>query len=142
ASVKQLDFRYFIDPTIPDDAIGDQDKVKLLLEHLLDNAIKFTDQGQVRFDVTLDEEHKNTRDVWLRFVIKDTGCGVPESLQRDIFDSFRQGDGSLTRRKGGLGIGLALCKRIVEILQGQMLFRSAAQQGTTVVVTLPFQPCM
>lgn len=142
ASVQQLDFRYFIDPAIPDDVVGDPDKLKLLLEHLLDNAAKFTDQGQIRFDVTVDEEHKDTRDIWLRFVIKDTGCGVPESLQREIFDSFRQADGSMTRRKGGLGIGLALCRRIVDILQGHMVFRSAAQQGTTVVVTLPFQPCM
>jgi two-component system, sensor histidine kinase LadS len=142
AAVQQLDFRYFIDPSIPDDLVGDQDKLKLLLEHLLDNAAKFTDHGQIRFDVTIDDEHSHAREIWLRFVIKDTGCGVPESLQKEIFDSFKQADGSMTRRKGGLGIGLALCKRIVDILQGQMIFKSAAQQGTTVVVTLPFQPCM
>lgn len=142
ASVHYLDFRYYLDPSIPDYVAGDSDKLQLLLDHLLDNAMKFTDSGQVRFDVSLDDQHPGERPLWLKFVIKDTGCGVPESLQKEIFDSFRQGDGSMTRRKGGLGIGLALCKRIVNMLQGQLLFRSAVQQGTTVIVSLPFQPCM
>lgn len=142
ASVQYLDFRYHLDPSIPDYVAGDADKLQLLLDHLLDNALKFTDSGQVRFDVSLDNQQESERALWLKFVIKDTGCGVPESLQKDIFDSFKQADGSMTRRKGGLGIGLALCKRIVTMLQGQLLFKSAVQQGTTVIVSLPFQPCV
>lgn len=139
-AIQQLDFVYRLDPAVPDDVVGDHDKLKLLLDHLLENAAKFTDQGQIQLDVALAESPQNSRDIWLRFTITDTGCGVPESLQREIFDSFRQGDNSMTRRKGGLGIGLALCKRIVDILQGQMQFRSAIQQGTTVEVRLPFRP--
>lgn len=135
----QLEFLYELDPAVPDDVVGDHDKLKLLLDHLLDNAAKFTDQGQIRLAVSLEPAAENSQELWLRFTITDTGCGVPESLHREIFDSFRQADNSMTRRKGGLGIGLALCKRIVAILQGQMKFRSAIQQGTTVEVRLPFQ---
>ena len=140
AAIQQLEFRYHLDPAVPEDLAGDYDKIKLLLDHLLDNACKFTDNGQIRFDVTLDEPHDGG-ELWLKFVIKDTGCGVPESLQHDIFNSFKQADGSMTRRKGGLGIGLALCKRTVDILGGSMMFKSAVQQGTTVVLSLPFQYC-
>lgn len=141
AAIKQLEFRHHIDPSIPSDLAGDFDKVKLLLDQVLDNAIKFTDSGHIRFDVTVDEERKHKDTLWLKFVIRDTGCGVPESLQGEIFNSFKQGDGSMTRRKGGLGIGLALSKRIIDILDGRLTFKSSVLDGTTVILSLPFRPC-
>lgn len=138
ASVQHLDFKFHLDPNIPANMEGDEDKLKLLLDHLLDNAFKFTDIGQVRFDisklVTADNQAEK-----LQFIIKDSGCGVPESLQSEIFNSFKQADGSLTRRKGGLGIGLALCQKIVTILEGKLEFKSVVNEGTQVVLTLPFK---
>ncbi len=141
AAIKQVEFRYHVDSAIPADLTGDGDKLKLLLEHLLDNATKFTDTGSIRFDVSIDDERRSHDRSWLKFVIRDTGCGVPESLQAEIFNSFKQADGSMTRRKGGLGIGLALCQRIVDILDGKLVFRSSVQEGTTVMLMLPFRPC-
>ena len=139
ASMQDLEFEFNLDSSIPITLEGDEDKLKLLLDHLLDNAFKFTDQGGVCFEVSLlqptDADHEK-----LQFVIRDTGCGVPESLQSDIFNSFKQADGSLTRRKGGLGIGLALCQKIVNILAGNLEFKSVVNEGTQVILTLPFRP--
>ncbi len=139
AAMQDLDFDFKLDNNISMTVEGDEDKLRLLLDHLLDNAFKFTDQGYVRFEVThLQSSESNVEK--LMFVIRDSGCGVPESLQSDIFNSFKQADGSLTRRKGGLGIGLALCQRIVNLLQGKLEFKSVVNEGTQVVLTLPFQP--
>lgn len=139
ASMQGLDFEFALDREIPMTLEGDEDKLKLLLDHLLDNAFKFTDQGQVTFKVDYLPVSDSGLEK-LRFTIRDTGCGVPESLQSEIFNSFKQADGSLTRRKGGLGIGLALCQKIVNIMQGQLEFRSRLNEGAEVILTLPFRP--
>lgn len=139
ASMQDLTFDFNLDSSIPITLEGDEDKLKLLLDHLLDNAFKFTDQGGVCFEVSLLQPTDSDQEK-LQFVIRDTGCGVPESLQSDIFNSFKQADGSLTRRKGGLGIGLALCQKIVNILAGKLEFKSVVNEGTQVVLTLPFRP--
>lgn len=139
AAMQDLDFNFNIDSAIPLTLAGDEDKLRLLLDHLLDNAFKFTDNGSVNFDVKLDDAAEANIQR-LIFVIRDTGCGVPESLQSDIFNSFTQADGSLTRRKGGLGIGLALSQKIVNLMHGHLEFRSAINEGTQVVLTLPFNP--
>lgn len=139
AAMQDIGFDYKLDNKIPFTLEGDEDKLKLLLDHLLDNAFKFTDQGSVYFEVS----HVQSTDSGLeklQFIIRDTGCGVPESLQSDIFNSFKQADGSLTRRKGGLGIGLALCQKIVNILDGKLEFKSVVGEGTQVTLTLPFRP--
>ncbi|TNC85503.1 MAG: hypothetical protein CSH49_17745 [Alcanivorax sp.] len=139
ASMQDLDFDFKLDNKIPMTLAGDEDKLRLLLDHLLDNAFKFTDQGFIRFEVTYLQSGDDELEK-LQFVIRDSGCGVPESLQSDIFNSFKQADGSLTRRKGGLGIGLALCQKIVTLLQGKLEFRSVVNEGTQVVLTLAFKP--
>ena len=138
ASMQNLDFDFKLDNKIPMTLAGDEDKLRLLLDHLLDNAFKFTDHGFVRFEVTHLQSSEDGVEK-LQFVIRDSGCGVPESLQSDIFNSFKQADGSLTRRKGGLGIGLALCQKIVSLLKGKLEFKSVVNEGTQVVLTLVFR---
>lgn len=139
AAIQGLEFHFYLDSSIPASLSGDEDKLKLLLDHLLDNAFKFTDQGSIHFNINA-ERMENRDSLMLRFSIRDSGCGVPESLQAEIFDSFKQADGSLTRRKGGLGIGLALSSKIVHILGGTMHFQSTVGLGTEVTLSLPFQP--
>ena len=139
AAIQGIDFKFKLDPKIPTDVDGDEDKLKLLLDHILDNAYKFTDHGSVRFLINAKQQQDES--LRLEFEISDTGCGVPESLQSEIFDSFKQADGSLTRRKGGLGIGLALSRKIVDILGGELKFKSVVGEGTTVTLLLDFQPC-
>ncbi len=139
AAIQGLEFDFHLDATLPSDLEGDQDKLRLLLDHILDNAFKFTDHGKVSFNIkceSIDDESAQ-----LKFIIKDSGCGVPESLHSEIFDSFKQADSSLTRRKGGLGIGLALSQKIVDILKGKLTFESVVSEGTTVTLLLNFTPC-
>ena len=133
---KGIAFQFHMSADIPEKLHGDKSKLRLVLQHLLDNAWKFTDQGEVVFRCL--PLHQSRDDIRLRFQVADTGCGVPESLQDTIFESFRQADGSLTRKKGGLGIGLALSKDIVRILEGRLDFQSRPNQGTTVTLDLDF----
>ncbi len=131
---KNLKFKTQIDPGIPNTVIGDRQKTLILLDHLLDNATKFTDEGSVTFSVTQSET-----DNCLEFRIQDTGCGIPSDMKELVFESFRQLDGTMTRSKGGLGIGLAICKRITEILKGDLSIESAESKGTLVTLTLKFE---
>jgi CheY-like chemotaxis protein len=133
---KGVRFQFHISSEIPDKLHGDQNKVRLVLQHILDNAWKFTDEGEVVFRcLPIQQTRERIR---IRFQVSDTGCGVEESKSELIFESFRQADGSLTRKKGGLGIGLALSKDIIEILNGELHFESVPQQGTSVTVDLEF----
>ncbi|MCG8316756.1 MAG: ATP-binding protein, partial [Pseudomonadales bacterium] len=131
---KGVKFLADIDTNIPNKIRGDKIKIRLVLQHILDNAWKFTDQGQVEFKCqVISDAHDEIK---LEFSVADTGCGVPEQMKDSIFESFRQVDGSLTRAKGGLGIGLALCKNIIEILSGTLQFESQENQGTRVTLCL------
>ncbi len=133
---KDVSFRFHLSEEIPDKLHGDKGKLRLVLQHLLDNAWKFTDQGEVVFRCL--PLHQSRDDIRIRFQVADTGCGVPDSMKETIFESFRQADGSLTRKKGGLGIGLALSKDIIQILEGQLDFQSTPGEGTTVTLDLDF----
>ncbi|OUS28838.1 hypothetical protein A9Q99_10645 [Gammaproteobacteria bacterium 45_16_T64] len=149
-TVRGITYKTTIDDCIPPFISSDESKLVIVLSHILDNAIKFTENGTVTFSIIPhpDETHyTRTFDVnnntstpstslRLRFIISDTGCGVPLEQQAYIFDSFRQADASLTRKQGGLGIGLALCKRIVDVLNGKLHFLSTPGTGTTVTVDL------
>ncbi|MDX1693427.1 MAG: 7TM diverse intracellular signaling domain-containing protein [Ketobacteraceae bacterium] len=133
---KGIRFEFHLSEEIPQKLHGDKSKLRLVLQHLLDNAWKFTDEGEVVFRcLPLSQNRDQIR---IRFQVADTGCGVPDSMRDTIFESFRQADGSLTRKKGGLGIGLALSKDIIEILEGRLDFQSAPGRGTTVTVDLDF----
>lgn len=135
AEQKGIAFKLVFQDALPNLISADRNKIKILLEHLLDNAIKFTDEGSVHFDVSFTPNAIGSKGS-LGFCITDTGCGIPEDQFDLIFESFKQVDGSMTRRKGGLGIGLALCKSIVEILSAKLTLDSKLGEGTTVGLAL------
>ncbi len=109
-----------IDDKVPRFVIGDQEKLRQVLLNLMTNAIKFTTGGEVSLGITcLNTEHA-AQEVELRFKVKDTGIGIAQSSQQTIFDAFTQADSSTSRRFGGTGMGLAICREIV------------AQQGGTI----------
>ena len=138
ANEKRLDLAYVIEPDVPPTLVGDVTRVRQILVNLLNNAVKFTPQGQVGLTVTA----RATNAVWeVGFAVKDTGIGIPPARQQDLFQSFSQIDTSTTRRYGGTGLGLAICKRLAELMGGRIWVESSgvANEGATFSFTIVTQ---
>ncbi|MDP2827092.1 MAG: ATP-binding protein [Sulfuricellaceae bacterium] len=136
ATKKGLSFETRLDPNIPPILMGDSKRLGQILDNLLDNAIKFTQAGGIHLQATLLE--KSSQVAMLRFDIKDSGIGMSEDQLQRLFRAFSQGDSSSTRQYGGTGIGLALTKRLVELMGGEIRVESQPAHGSTFTVLLPF----
>jgi two-component system, sporulation sensor kinase E len=112
---------------------SDRKKIETIVVSLLSNAIKFTEKG----DVAVSARHMSGRPGWVTIEVKDTGIGIPEDARDKIFEGFKQLDGSNTRRYGGLGMGLFLVNRCVQILGGEVEVDSKLGSGSTFTVHLP-----
>jgi PAS domain S-box-containing protein len=119
---KGLVFTCDIVPEVPDTLVGDVNCFRQIIGHLVDNAIKFTEQGEIGIRVTA--EALTTEDVCLHCTVTDTGIGIPEEKQRLIFAPFMQVDGSTTRMHGGTGLGLAIVSQLVDMMQGRVWVES------------------
>ncbi|MCL2708168.1 MAG: ATP-binding protein [Defluviitaleaceae bacterium] len=125
---KNQKFTSDLDPSIPSSAFGDERQIKKVLVNLLANAVKFTPEyGSVDLKVAKTEESDET--FTLMFTVADNGIGIPEEKQRNLFTIFEQADGSATRKHGGIGIGLALSKKIVEMMDGRIWVDSSLGKG-------------
>jgi signal transduction histidine kinase/CheY-like chemotaxis protein/HPt (histidine-containing phosphotransfer) domain-containing protein len=132
ATVKGLDLECQIDPDVPAWCIGDASRLKQLLQNLLGNAVKFTDSGMVSLAVSRDAGQSR-----LCFRVTDSGVGIPQHLQKSIFEPFQQGDPSATRRFGGSGLGLAICRDVARIMQGDVQVESTPGAGSCFTLSLP-----
>jgi PAS domain S-box-containing protein len=134
---KALEFRLDCPPEVMRlSFIGDPERLGEVLSHLLDNAIKFTPHGLVTLRVVLNED--NSTRALLRFEIEDSGIGISPELQKRAFGLFEQGDGSATRKYGGTGLGLALCKELVELMGGNLNVDSTEGHGSRFWFVLGF----
>lgn len=116
-------------------AFVDRLKLKQILTNLISNAFKFTTTGEIRLQVI---EKVIAEKNWLQFTVIDTGIGVELSKQNSLFEPFVQADGSVKRRYGGTGLGLTVCKRLVQLMGGEIFLNSLGKnQGTRVIFTLP-----
>ncbi|MDR2695135.1 MAG: hypothetical protein LBC79_01980 [Deltaproteobacteria bacterium] len=136
AAAKGLLFELHIDEALPEMLVGDAPHLRQILLHLLHNAIKFTEQGQVSLHVQAQEESE--RQVSVHFLVRDTGIGIAPEHQARIFEGFTQVDGSMTRRYGGSGLGLALSKNMAELMRGTLRVESEPGRGSTFHLRLPF----
>ncbi len=125
-------------PDVPRQVAGDPGRLRQILINLLNNAIKFTEQGEVELRVMTHATPDAL--ISLEFSVRDTGIGIPEENQKLIFDAFTQEDTSTTRRFGGTGLGLTISSRIAGLMGGRIWVESAPGQGSTFHVLLPFQP--
>ncbi|GIV16072.1 MAG: hypothetical protein KatS3mg022_1507 [Armatimonadota bacterium] len=130
-----------IAPNVPRAVVGDELRIRQIVNNLVNNATKFTEQGSITVGLEYLGEtgNEHNRQAKLRIRVSDTGIGIPpESLPR-IFDEFTQADGSITRRYGGTGLGLAISKKLVEMMGGQISVQSEPGKGSTfwVDLTLP-----
>ena len=128
ASQKNQAFSLNFDQEIPVSLIGDEKRLKQVLTNLLINAVKYTpEHGEINFNVHVISDE--SRSVTLQFEVSDNGVGISKEQQANLFTLFEQADGSNTRKHGGVGIGLALVKRIVEMMGGSIWVESEPYQG-------------
>jgi PAS domain S-box-containing protein len=132
ASEKGLDLAYELDPQVPSALIGDAPRLRQVLINLLNNAVKFTEQGEVVLSIKVAASLPSR----LHFAVRDTGIGIPDDRVGDLFESFSQVDASTTRQYGGTGLGLAISKRLSELMGGSMWVKSRVGEGSTFNFTI------
>lgn len=131
AQGKQLEFKVERKNGVPDWLVTDEVKLKQILKNLLSNAFKFTEKGQVRFSIEPGEGEM------VAFSVSDTGIGIPEESQKEIFEAFRQVDGTIQRKYGGTGLGMTISNEYAKLLGGEIRVTSAQGKGSTFVLSLP-----
>lgn len=120
-------------PTEDSLIITDSQHLQRVFSIIMNNAVKFTDEGQIDFGYKLDEENK------LLFYVKDTGIGISPEYHQAIFERFRQADESFTRLHGGLGLGLSICKGLLKLMNGNVCVESDGQTGSTFYFNISYQ---
>ncbi|MCK4306407.1 MAG: hypothetical protein KAY24_19350 [Candidatus Eisenbacteria sp.] len=139
AREKGLDLSHHVVPEVPEMVVGDAGLLQQLLTHLVGNAIKFTPHGRV--EVRVEPAGPAPGDgMTLRFMVRDTGVGIPAEKQEIIFKAFTQADGSMTRQYGGMGLGLTIAASLTKIMGGKIWLESQPGQGCTFFFTARFNP--
>jgi signal transduction histidine kinase/DNA-binding response OmpR family regulator len=140
AAEKGLNLAFMVEPALPLSVSGDSLRLRQVLLNILNNAIKFTENGDVVLNVSRETGPALEEGIiLLRFAVKDSGPGIPPDKMDKLFQSFGQLDASTTRRYGGTGLGLAISKRIVELMDGQIWVESPPGQGATFIFTARMQ---
>lgn len=139
AKEKGLDLKPVISPGVPDWLVGDPLRLEQVLFHLLTNAIKFTERGQVTLRISSDSESTAYDPIVLTFSVQDSGIGMDEQTMARLYQPFTQADSSATRLHGGTGLGLAICKQLVEMMGGSLTAESTPGNGSTFTFTARFE---
>ena len=130
-----IGFRLSKDPLVPNWFFGDSKRIAQVLLNVLNNAVKFTNEGEVSMDVRLIAKDKDKYHI--SFTIRDTGIGMTEEQLNKLFTPFEQGDTSINRRFGGSGLGLSIVKNLVDLMGGGIKVFSTPGEGTTFIIELP-----
>jgi signal transduction histidine kinase len=139
AARKGLAVRYHIDPGFSGKMVGDSGRLGQILLNLTGNAVKFTEKGEVNVRAYPKEVGECSDRFDLCLEVSDTGVGIPEDKLKMIFEPFSQADGSLTRKYGGVGLGLNIVKRFTELMGGTVRIESQVGVGTTFRVQIPMK---
>lgn len=137
AHAKNIELSSAFAGDVPPSLYGDRARLRQVLTHLIGNAVKFTSKGTIAVRMSLARQ--NESQCWITCRVTDSGMGIEKAAQEHVFDAFRQGDGSATRKFGGTGLGLALAKRITELMGGDIGFESTPGSGSTFWITIPFR---
>ena len=122
-----------LDEDVPDHLIGDPHRLQQILINLTNNAVKFTEKGEVCVSIKKFDE-----DFW-QIQVSDTGEGIPKEALNYVFETFRQVEDSVTRKQGGVGLGLSIVKQLAELMGGRVSVTSEVGSGSMFIVTLPLK---
>jgi CheY-like chemotaxis protein len=125
---KGLELAYRVATDVPDRLVGDPGRLRQILLNLIENAVKFTEEGEVLVNVTTQRYTGNQAD--LSFSVEDTGIGIPRDKQKDVFSAFKQVDAKTTSQYGGTGLGLAVSSQLVRLMGGELAVSSEEGQGS------------
>ena len=134
---KDLELLIDISPDVPIGLVGDALRINQILTNFSSNAIKFTEKGEIKIDITTIE--KNEESIKLQFAVSDTGIGLTEDQQSKLFAAFTQADSSTTRRYGGTGLGLAITKKLAALMGGEVWLESEYEKGSTFYFSCEFK---
>ncbi len=134
---KGLSLNFIIPSNLPDYLYGDYNRLQQVINNLINNAVKFTDTGEIT--VKVKEISRNGKTITLQFTVKDTGIGISRENINKLFKSFSQIDGTFTRKHGGTGLGLIISKQLVEMMGGSIWIESEEGKGSAFIFTIPFQ---
>ena len=145
AGNKGLELAFRIDEDVPSWVMGDVTRVRQVLVNLLSNAVKFTEDGEVVVNVRTTDPPEDAdapdeeRDLALAFSVRDTGIGISQDKQEQLFESFAQADTSTTRKYGGTGLGLTISKQLTEMMGGRIRVESTPDEGSTFTFSIQTQ---
>jgi len=131
---KGVDLLYMLQPYVPPYLVGDMKRVRQVLRNLLNNAIKFTDQGEIFISAEKYKEHPDSVEILIS--VKDSGVGIPKEKLTQIFEAFIQGESFANRRYGGTGLGLSIAKHLVGLMGGKIWVESELGKGSTFYFTV------
>jgi len=137
AREKSLDILFESDPSLPKNLIGDPVRLGQIVNNLVSNAVKFTEQGNVKIRLTNEKEDEDT--IAIRFDFEDTGIGIPKEKLSLVFEAFTQASAATTRKYGGTGLGLAIVKRLVELFGSKIKAYNRPEGGTRFTFSILFE---
>ncbi len=137
AKEKGIAFKILLDSELPEFIVGDSVRLSQIISNLVGNAVKFTEQGRVSLDVL--QEECDADSVLIKFMVTDTGIGIPEDKIRDVFEQFTQASTDTTRIYGGTGLGLAIVKRLLQMQDSQIGVESELGKGSKFWFLLRFK---
>jgi PAS domain S-box-containing protein len=136
AAKKNIELMYYVEPDVPKILLGDTTRLRQILVNLLGNATKFTENGEIHLSVRNVRLNEGKKECQIEFALHDTGIGIADEHKERLFQAFTQADASSTRKYGGTGLGLTICRKLTELMGGKIWFESEKGKGSTFFFTI------